>query len=76
MDDFLDNYELVGNKIKPVMPGETPLDKLHTLRQVLDSPRIDLTNRTPHVVDADELEDPVKERWDCETILCAHVLFY
>lgn len=32
IDDFLDNFEIVGNKLKPVMEGVGPMGKLATLR--------------------------------------------
>ncbi|CDZ96654.1 Uncharacterized conserved protein [Phaffia rhodozyma] len=32
IDDFLDNFEIVGNKLKPVMEGDGPMGKLATLR--------------------------------------------
>jgi len=35
MDDFLDNYELLGRKMKPVLPGDSGVDKLNTLRRAL-----------------------------------------
>ncbi|WAQ83091.1 hypothetical protein PtA15_3A458 [Puccinia triticina] len=38
MDDFLGRFELLGGKMKPVMPGTTPLDKLDTLRSELLGP--------------------------------------
>ncbi|CAE6390415.1 unnamed protein product [Rhizoctonia solani] len=35
MDEFLEKYELVGNKIRPVLGGITPAEKLATLRHAL-----------------------------------------
>ncbi|KAJ1301539.1 hypothetical protein OPQ81_008787 [Rhizoctonia solani] len=35
MDEFLEKYELVGNKMRPVLGGVTPAEKLSTLRQAL-----------------------------------------
>jgi protein LTV1 len=33
LDDFIDNFEIVGNKLKPVMEGATPMEKLTTMRE-------------------------------------------
>ncbi|CAE6459898.1 unnamed protein product [Rhizoctonia solani] len=35
MDEFLEKYELVGNKMRPVLGGSTPAEKLATLRHAL-----------------------------------------
>ncbi|CAE7225111.1 unnamed protein product [Rhizoctonia solani] len=35
MDEFLEKYELVGNKMRPVLGGITPAEKLATLRHAL-----------------------------------------
>jgi protein LTV1 len=32
LDDFLDNFEVLGNKLKPVLPGTTAAEKLATFR--------------------------------------------
>jgi protein LTV1 len=73
MDDFLDNYEMLGRKLKPKLEGETGLGTLATVRQALgkdDRIKIayDVDNQSDD--DADLLdEEDQKERWDCETIL-------
>lgn len=36
LDDFLDKFEIVGNKLKPVLEGETAMDKLATFRGLED----------------------------------------
>lgn len=36
LDDFLDNYEVVGNKIAPKLEGEDSVQKLDTIRKALD----------------------------------------
>ncbi|WAQ91299.1 hypothetical protein PtA15_14A181 [Puccinia triticina] len=38
MDDFLGRFEVLGGKMKPVMAGNSPLDKLDTLRSELLGP--------------------------------------
>ena len=40
MDDFLDNYELVGKHMQPVPPGDTVTEKLNTICCALGSMRI------------------------------------
>ena len=73
MDDFLDNYELVGKRMQPVLPGDTATEKLNTLRCALGGMRI---NPGADGDDADEHDIPVpcdidekQDCWDCETIL-------
>ncbi|WAR58709.1 hypothetical protein PtB15_10B47 [Puccinia triticina] len=38
MDDFLGRFEVLGGKMKPVMAGNSPLNKLNTLRSELLGP--------------------------------------
>lgn len=73
MDDFLDNYEVLGRKMKPVLPGDTGAEKLDTLRRALGQ-----DERVRVSCDEEEEEEDVlmpfesedkKDRWDCETIL-------
>ena len=35
MDDFLENYEILGGKMRPVLEGATGADKLATFRRAL-----------------------------------------
>lgn len=35
MDEFLDRFEVLGGKMKPVLPGKTPNEKLETMRNAL-----------------------------------------
>jgi protein LTV1 len=35
MDDFLDNYEVVGKKMVPVLPGQSGAEKLESMRRAL-----------------------------------------
>lgn len=78
MNEFLDNYEIVGGKMKPVLAGDTAVDKLDTVRKALGEAKI-----RDHGDDSDDEGDilmPVdideeKDRWDCETILSAFNLY-
>ncbi|KAF8516083.1 Low temperature viability protein-domain-containing protein [Gautieria morchelliformis] len=76
MDDFLENYELVGKRMRPVLSGDTAAQKLDTIRRALGGMRVN-----PGIGDdADDDEDiPMphdvdekKDRWDCETILSTY----
>lgn len=76
MNEFL-QLELVGNKLAPSLEGDTPTDKLDTIRKALVVD--DDVARRQALLDRTYLDDtgvpmPVdtgaeKERWDCETIL-------
>lgn len=75
MNDFLDKYEIIGGKMKPVLLGETGTEKLDTLRKALGKAQIrdddDSEEGDDQIlmpVDIDEKED----RWDCESILCEY----
>ncbi|KAL5534023.1 hypothetical protein ACEPAG_483 [Sanghuangporus baumii] len=78
MDDFLDNYEILGGKMRPVLPGETVVEKLGTIRQSLKEIGYDahaLLREEEDVSDDDAFENIVeekKEQWDCETILSTY----
>ena len=78
MDDFLDNYEVFGGKMHPVLPGESTADKLGTIRKSLKEIGHDPYAQLEEDENSDDtLEDLVEEkrdRWDCETILS--MVFY
>ncbi|KAI0348151.1 LTV-domain-containing protein [Trametopsis cervina] len=74
MNEFLDKYEIVGGKMRAVLPGETAVDKLDTIRKALGEAKI-------RDVDEDSEDDDIlmpvdideeKDRWDCETILTTY----
>ncbi|KAI9511721.1 LTV-domain-containing protein [Russula earlei] len=77
MDDFLQNYEVSGGKMKPSLPGSGP--------EKLESLRIAMGRVEPMMVedsDQDENEDDDfyavieenrrRERWDVETVLTTY----
>ncbi|KAF9502180.1 LTV-domain-containing protein [Pleurotus eryngii] len=82
MDDFLDNYEVLGRKAKPKLEGDTGAEKLNTLRQALgQDERVRITQTGDSDDDEDEEailasfgkeEDTKQDRWDCETILSTY----
>jgi protein LTV1 len=75
MDEFLDGYEILGRQMKPVLEGDTPGQKLDTIRRALaEGGPVRITSTAND--DRDEIlmpvdVDDVKDRWDCETILSA-----
>jgi len=82
MDDFMDNYELLGRKLKPVLPGDSGPEKLETLRRAMgQDERVRI--RSADDDDEEELDDEQlfaeygatekEDRWDCETILSESV---
>jgi protein LTV1 len=74
MDDFLDNYEILGRQMVPVLPGATPAAKLAAYRTALaDGGRLHASD------DADDGDilmptdvDAPRDRWDCETVLSTY----
>jgi len=75
MDEFLNDYEILGRKIKPKLEGETGAQKLDTLRTAMGlDERVRDTTGESDEEEQDifvELEEDKKDRWDCETILSA-----
>jgi protein LTV1 len=78
MEDFLDRYELVGGKVRPILEGSTGAQKLETLRNAMveGMSRMDIRDNTSDDDEEDNIPMPSivgmgkdKERWDCETIL-------
>lgn len=82
MTEFLDNYEILGGKMQPVLPGETAAEKLDTIRKAFGRARLrdddeDNDSEAGDILmplDVDEKQD----RWDCETVLseCSFLAFY
>ncbi|KAF8665428.1 hypothetical protein AX16_000447 [Volvariella volvacea WC 439] len=77
VNEFLDEYEVVGRKLKPKLEGDTGVDKLDTIRRALgQDERIHLSLNN-HSSKEEEILMPAdidehKERWDCETILSTY----
>lgn len=74
MNEFLDNYEILGGKMRPVLAGETAADKLDTFRKALGQMHL-----REHDEDSEEDDilmpldiDEKKDTWDCETILTTY----
>ncbi|KAG9313992.1 Low temperature viability protein-domain-containing protein [Chiua virens] len=81
VEEFMDKYELLGRKLKPVLAGESGADKLGTLRRALgQDERVRVISMGPD--DEQEVDDEglfraynaneKEDRWDCETILTTY----
>lgn len=73
MDDFLQNYEVSGGKMKPSLPGSGP-QKLQSLRLAMGrGERVTVEGSDQEGKEDDiyaVIEDNEKpERWDVETVL-------
>lgn len=78
VNTFLNDFEILGRKMKPRLEGDSGLDKLDSLRRAMgQDERIRLMNNEG---DADHDDEEIdahlfpddgdkKDRWDCETIL-------
>lgn len=78
VDEFINKYELVGRKLKPILAGKCGTAKLETLRRALGQDgRVKVTAMEED--DEKELDDEELfrtygasekgDQWDCETIL-------
>ena len=81
VNTFLNDFEILGRKMKPKMEGESGIDKLDIYRRTMGQ---DERNRLTDIdaeddVQIDDLfpEKDNKDRWDCETILskCYNLFF-
>ncbi|CAL1694244.1 unnamed protein product [Somion occarium] len=75
MNEFLDNYEILGGKMRPVLAGDTAAEKLDTVRKALGEVKI--YQEESDEEDDDNILMPLdvddkKDRWDCETILTTY----
>ncbi|KAF8624236.1 hypothetical protein AX15_005997 [Amanita polypyramis BW_CC] len=72
MSEFMNEYEILGRKMQPKLPGDTGTERFGTLRRSMGQ-----DNRiTVHEDSEDEkilvsMENK-KDRWDCETIICKY----
>ena len=75
LNQFLNEFEIVGRKMKPKLEGESGPEKLDVLRRAMgQDERIRISNDgDDDEKDDDDLfssnEEDKKDRWDCETIL-------
>ena len=77
VNEFLNDFEIVGRKMKPKLEGDNGPEKLDILRRAMgQDERVRISNDGSEEDDNDDLfssegEDK-KDRWDCETILCGY----
>lgn len=76
VNTFLNDYEILGRKMKPKMEGESGVDKLDVFRRAMgQDERVRIMDGEEEEVNDAELdahlfpENDKKDRWDCETIL-------
>ena len=70
MNEFLDEYEILGGKMKPRLEGDTNIEKLDTIRKALGPVTIrDYDEKDDEDIPIPVDIDDVKDTWDCETIL-------
>ncbi|GLB35737.1 putative low temperature viability protein [Lyophyllum shimeji] len=78
MDEFLNDYEILGRKMKLKLDGESGVDKLDTMRRAMgQDDRVRLREPGEGEEDDDEILMPLdvddkQDRWDCETILTTY----
>ncbi|KIJ66375.1 hypothetical protein HYDPIDRAFT_86517 [Hydnomerulius pinastri MD-312] len=81
VDDFMDNYELLGRKLKPVLPGESGANKLETLRRAMGQDERVRVQTGDEDEEGEEADDELfrayhakekEDRWDCETVLTTY----
>jgi protein LTV1 len=72
MNEFLDEYEILGGKMKPRLEGDTNIEKLDTIRRALGPVTIrDYDEKDDGEIPIPVDIDDIKDVWDCETILSA-----
>ena len=74
IDQFLNEYEILGRKLRPKLEGETGAEKLDTLRRAMgQDQRVRESIESDQVIENDVWveEEDKEDKWDCETILSA-----
>lgn len=75
VNEFLNDFEIVGRKMKPKLEGGSGPEKLDVLRRAMgQDERVRISNDGNEEDDNDlsSDEEDKKDRWDCETILCGY----
>ncbi|KAJ7147951.1 Low temperature viability protein-domain-containing protein [Mycena filopes] len=77
MDEFLNDYEILGRKLKPKLEGDSGAEKLDTLRRAMGQDERVRIERDGEDDEVDDILMPFdiddrKDRWDCETILTTY----
>lgn len=76
VNTFLNEFEILGRKMKPKLEGESGIEKLDILRRAMgQDERVRIANGDDEENEETDLlttgEEDKKDRWDCETILSA-----
>ncbi|KAH8094602.1 Low temperature viability protein-domain-containing protein [Cristinia sonorae] len=76
MNEFLENYEVLGGKMLHVLPGQTPIGKLDVFRKALGEAKIrdgadEESDNDDDILMPLDVDDKA-DRWDCETILTTY----
>jgi len=73
VNEFLNDFEILGRKLKPKLEGESGIEKLDVLRRAMgQDERIRVVDGEEDDNDDDLFpsdDEDKKDRWDCETIL-------
>ncbi|KAF9531854.1 Low temperature viability protein-domain-containing protein [Crepidotus variabilis] len=76
VSEFLNDYEILGRKMKPKMEGETGTEKLDVLRRAMgQDERVRIVQEYDAELNDDDLlpnDRLADEKWDCETILTTY----
>lgn len=74
--EFLNDFEILGRKMRPKLEGESGVDKLDSLRRAMgrdERVRVEDDDKEENYDDLLLSEDEdKKDRWDCETILTTY----
>ena len=74
VNTFLNEFEILGRKMKPKLEGESGIEKLDILRRAMgQDERVRIANEDDEENRETDLliteGEEKKDRWDCETIL-------
>ena len=73
VNEFLNDFEILGRKLKPKLEGESGIEKLDVLRRAMgQDERVRIVDGGEDDNDDDLFpsdDEDKKDRWDCETIL-------
>ncbi|TFK17375.1 Low temperature viability protein [Coprinopsis marcescibilis] len=78
ISEFLNDYEILGRKLRPKLEGETGAEKLDTFRRAIgrDTDVTALEDDDSEENQFQYIEEEVKkDRWDCETVLSTYSNF-
>lgn len=78
--EFLNDFEILGRKMKPKLEGDSGVDKLDSLRRAMgQDERVKVEDDDKEEKYDDLLlseDEDKKDRWDCETILSKRCLHF